>query len=102
MNRAASVLFWLYTTLPYVFFTALGLAVLTSGNFIISDQLLDITPLKILALGCAMGIFMFPAILLAILLSNRRKWPKLIYPFISYSIYLASVFLAGNIGWWTD
>lgn len=106
MKKAVSYLFKLYTGIPYIFFAAFLLFIIVSyiidGNININDRFFDSIFLKSLIIACVAGIFIFPLVALTVLLYNKRRWTKLIYPLCSYSLYIASVVVAGHMGWWTD
>lgn len=106
MKNILKALFRLYTCIPYLFFAAFLLVFavsgLVAGEVVINDKLFDSILLKPLIMVCLAGIFIFPVVALSVILHNRRKWSMLIYPLLSYSLYIASVIFAGQMGWWTD
>ncbi|MBZ0098563.1 MAG: hypothetical protein K8F30_05740 [Taibaiella sp.] len=106
MKNILKALFKLYTFIPYLFFAAFLLVVavsgLVAGEVVINDKLFDSILLKPLIMVCLAGIFIFPLVALSVILYNRRVWSRLVYPLLSYSLYIVSVATAGYIGWWTD
>lgn len=106
MKKAVPYLFKLYTSIPYIFFVAFLLMIalpgIATGGIIINDNIFDTTFLKPLIIACVAGIFIFPLVVLCVLLYNKRRWVKLVYPLLSYSLYITSVAFAGYMGWWTD
>lgn len=106
MKRIAGLLFRIYSCIPYLFFAvfllALATSALASGGIILNDKFFDSIFLKPFIIACVAGVFIFPAVALAVVIYNRRKWPTLVYPLLSYGLYIASVALAGCMGWWTD
>jgi hypothetical protein len=106
MKNVLNTLFKLYTCIPYLFFAALLLAGVISGvatgEVVINDKLFDSILLKPLIIACLAGVLIFPVVALSAILYNKRRWPRLIYPLLSYSLYIASVIFAGQMGWWTD
>lgn len=106
MKNILKALFKLYTYIPYLFFAAFLLIVAISGLFagevVINDKLFDSILLKPVIIACVAGLFIFPLVALTVILYNRRKWTKLVYPLLSYSLYIVSVATAGYMGWWTD
>lgn len=106
MKQVASFLFKLYTVIPYIFFAGFLMLLILSGvetgSVVINDHTFDTIVLKPLIISCVAGIVIFPFVALAILLYNKRRWTKLVYPVLSYSLYILSVVFAGHMGWWTD
>lgn len=106
MKRIPGLLFRIYSCIPYLFFAvfllALAASALASGGIILNDKFFDSILLKPLIIACVAGLFIFPLVALAVILYNRRKWPRLVYPLMSYGLYLVSVIAAGYMGWWTD
>lgn len=106
MKNILKAVFKLYTCIPYLFFAAFLLVVAISGLFagevVVNDKLFDGILLKPLIMVCLAGILIFPLVALAVILHNRRRWSRLVYPLLSYSLYIASVIFAGHMGWWTD
>lgn len=106
MNKALRILFSCYSNIPYLFFSVFLLVVAVSaiidGALVINETTVDMLPVAILAMACLAGIFSLPLVATALLVYNRHKWRKLVYPIVSYSLYYASVALAGYMGWWRD
>lgn len=106
MQRIISQLFRIYTIIPYLYLGMLipiyGIFCISSGNVIPNDGLFDMAPLKIMAMACVAGIFLYPLVAFSGLIYNRKNWKKLLLPVFSYGLYICSVALAGYMGWWTD
>ena len=58
--------------------------------------------LAILSLTTGFLLFLFPLVVIAVLIYNYRKWRKLLPALLSYSLYLGFVMLAAYMGWWVD
>lgn len=97
-----------YSKMPRIFFAAVLLCWLYSivawgGINWQNDAYEKHFPiLAILSHTTGFLLFLFPLVVVAVLIFNYRKWRTLLPALLAYSLYLGFIILAGYMGWWMD